>query len=250
MSDPRQSAPPRSTVFDDPSARDRMVEQHLSLADGLARRYRHTAEPLDDLIQVARVGLVKAVDRWDPDRGYAFSTFAVPTILGELRRHFRDHTWTIKPPRSLQDLYLSAHRTREYLAQEIGREPTARDVADRLGKTPEEIVDAFEAGDAHSPVSLDIEIRGERPDGLTLSDLVIDSRGELARSEDAIALSQLSGSLSGHEWKVVRLRFEEDLLQREIAERVGCSQMHVSRILRGALAHMRAVGTTARGSFD
>ena len=250
MSDSHLSALPRCMVLDGPGARERMVEQHLSLADGLARRYRHTAEPLDDLIQVARIGLVKAVDRWDPDRGNTFSTFAVPTILGELRRYFRDHTWTIKPPRPLQDLYLSAHRTREYLAQELGHEPTARDVADRLGKTPEEIVDAFEAGDAHSPVSLDTEIRSERPDGLTLADLVVDSRGELARSEDAIALSQLSRALNGHEWKIVRLRFEDDLLQREIAERVGCSQMHVSRILRGALAHMRTIGTTSRGSFD
>jgi RNA polymerase sigma-B factor len=230
--------------------RDQMVEQFLPLADRLARRYRHTAEPLDDLVQVARVGLVKAVDRWDPDRGHAFSTFAVPTITGELRRYFRDSTWTVKPPRSLQDLYLSAQRTREYLSQELGREPTARDVAERLGRTPEDIVDALEAGSAHSPASLDAAIHADDDDGIRLADLVNDPRSELARRENSVALSQLSAILDERDWEVVRLRFEEDLVQREIAERVGCSQMHVSRIVRDALAHLRTAAAASGAVFD
>ena len=230
--------------------RDRIVEQYLPLAEKLARRYRHTSEPLDDLIQVARIGLVKAADRFDPGRGLAFSTFAVPTIIGELRRHFRDHTWAVKPPRDLQELCLSVRRTREYLYQELGHEPTARDVAERLGRTPEDVIEALEAGDAHSPTSLDTPRSDEDAEGRALVDVVADPGRDLARSEDGVALAQLGAGLDDREREVVRLRFQEDLIQRKIAERVGCSQMHVSRILRDALAHMRAAAGTAGVAFD
>ena len=230
--------------------RDHIVEQYLPLADKLARRYRHTSEPLDDLIQVARIGLLKAAERFDPARGLAFSTFAVPTITGELRRYFRDHTWTVKLPRDLQELYLSAQRTREYLSQELGREPTASEVAQRLGRSPEDIVDALEAGSAHSPLSLDTPVRPEDGDGRTVADAVGDPREEIARTEDGVALAQLGTVLGDRDREVVRLRFQEDLLQREIAERVGCSQMHVSRILSDALADLRGAAGTGRVAFD
>jgi RNA polymerase sigma-B factor len=229
-------------------ARQRMIERYIGLADQLARRYRHTSEPLEDLVQVARLGLVKAVDRWDPHRGVAFSTFAVPTITGELRRYFRDRTWTVRPPRDLQDLYLDVQRVRESLFHQLRREPTAGDVAAELGRTVEEILEAVDAGDAYSPRSLDSPLRND--DGHTWLDQVPETRDDLGRTENATALSQLGAVLDNRSWEIVRLRFEEDLIQREIGERVGCSQMHVSRILRDSLVRLRAAAHEAGHDFD
>jgi RNA polymerase sigma-B factor len=231
-------------------ARERMIERHLPLADGLARRYRHSSEPLDDLTQVARIGLMKAVDRWDPDRGNTFSTFAVPTITGELQRHFRDRTWTIRPPRDLQELYLRVQRTRASLSTEIGREPTARDVADAIGCSAEDVVEAFAAGDAYAPRSLDAPVKADEADGVTGAELLAGDDRELARIENAAALFQLAHVLDERSREVVRLHFVEDLMQREIGERVGCSQMHVSRILRDALARLREAAHEANVVFD
>jgi RNA polymerase sigma-B factor len=227
-----------------------MVERHLPLADKLARRYLHTSEPLDDLTQVARLGLVKAAERWDPSRGNSFSTFAVPTILGELRRHFRDRTWTIRPPRDLQELYLDVQRLRHELATEIGREPTARDVADRMGRNAEEVVEALAVGDAHSPTSLDAPVRDHRDEAYSRIDVLPDSRRDIVHSEERTALAQLATALSDRDREVVRLRFQEDLLQREIAARVGVSQMQVSRILRDALMRLRAAADDADVAFE
>jgi RNA polymerase sigma-B factor len=227
-----------------------MVERHLPLADRLARRYMHTSEPLDDLTQVARLGLVKAVGRWDPSRGTNFSTFAVPTILGELRRYFRDRTWTIRPPRDLQERYLDVQRLRQELATELGREPTARDVAERIGRTVEEVVEASTVGDAHSPASLDAPVGEDRDDAHSRIDVLQDCRRDIAHSEERTALEQLGTALSDRDREVVRLRFQEDLLQREIAERVGVSQMHVSRILQDALVRLRAAADDADVAFE
>jgi RNA polymerase sigma-B factor len=241
-----------TALLDRPRAvdRERMVERHLPLADKLARRYLHTSEPLDDLTQVARLGLVKAVDRWDPSRGTTFPTFAVPTITGELRRHFRDRTWTIRPPRDLQELYLRVQRVRQELATELGREPTARDVADRIGRTSEEVVEALAVGAAHSPVSLDAPVHDDMEDADSRLDAVRDDRRDIARSEERTALEQLAFALSDRDWEVVRLRFQKDLLQREIAERVGVSQMQVSRILRDAIGRLRTAADAAGVAFD
>jgi RNA polymerase sigma-B factor len=230
--------------------RESMIVQHLPLADSLARRYSYTSEPLDDLTQVARLGLLKAVERWDPDRGTAFSTFALPTIKGELQRHFRDRTWTIRPPRDLQELYVRVQRTRSRLATELGREPTARDVAEVIGCAVEAVVEALQAGDAYAPQSLDAPLQADQDAGATELDRVPEGRAELARTENATALRQLGQVLDERSWEVVRLRFEEDLLQREIAERVGCSQMHVSRILRDAIARLQQAADEAGVSFD
>jgi RNA polymerase sigma-B factor len=205
----------------------------------VARRFRHTSEPLDDLVQVARLGLVNAARRWDPDRGVAFSTFAVPTIAGELRRYFRDRAWLVKPPRALQELYLTVQRCREQLWQELGREPTARDLATRLDRPVEDIVDALAAADAYHPASLDAPVRDDEVDGATGQDFLVDQRRSLQEGEDRVAIDQLAADLDARAREVIRLRFTEDLLQREIAERVGCSQMHVSRILRDALRRMQ-----------
>jgi RNA polymerase sigma-B factor len=220
-------------------ARDELVTRHLRLAEQIARRYGHTSEPLDDLVQVARIGLINAARRWDPDRGTAFSTFAVPTIMGELRRYFRDRAWTIRPPRDLQELYLAVQRARERLWQELGREPTAQDVAEMLDRTIEEVVDALAAGDGYSPTSLDAPLRSEELDGATGQDFLVDDRRDIEDGEDRVAIEQLAAGLSERDREVIRLRFSEDLLQREIAERVGCSQMHVSRILRDAVRQMQ-----------
>jgi RNA polymerase sigma-B factor len=218
-----------------------MIERYLPLADKLARRYAYTSEPLDDLVQVARIGLLNAVERWDPTRGTEFSTFAVPTITGELRRHFRDRTWTIRPPRDLQQRYLDVKHTREALWQELGREPTARDVAERLELTTEAVVEALQTGDAHSPTSLDAPLRTDEDGGFSRVDCLPDPRHDIGRAETRIALSQLAdGLLDEREREILRLRFEDDRIQREIGERVGCSQMHVSRILREALDRLGA----------
>jgi RNA polymerase sigma-B factor len=232
------------------TARERLIEQYLPLAEALARRYRHTSEPFDDLVQVARLGLVKAVDRWDPDRGNAFSTFAVPTITGELRRHFRDRSWTVKPPRSLQEMYLRVQQARAELSTELGREPTPRDVADAIECDLEDVLEALVAGTAHSPGSLDAPIQTDEGEGTTGAALVADARDDVARSEDATALDQLGEVLDDRSREVIRLRFQEDLMQREIGDRIGCSQMHVSRILTDALAKLREAADAAHVAFD
>ena len=232
------------------TARERMIERYLPLADRLARRYRHSSEPLDDLTQVARLGLVKAVDRWDPNRGNTFATFAIPTIRGELQRHFRDRTWTIRPPRDLQELYLRVQRTRASLATEIGRDPTADDVAGAIGCRTEDVVEAIAVGDAYSPRSLDAPVTADEPDGVTGADLLPDDGRELARIVDATALTELAQVLDERTLEVLRLSFHEDRLQREIGELVGCSQMHVSRILRDAMRKMRDAADEAGVVFD
>jgi RNA polymerase sigma-B factor len=220
----------------DTRAREALIERYLPLARQLASRYRDRSEPVADLVQVAYLGLVGAVDRWDPERGSAFSTFAVPTILGQLRRHFRDSTWLVRPPRDLQELWLDVSRTRDELWQELGRSPTAGDVADRLGVSIEQVSDALQLGATRVAESLDELLRPDDPDGATVIDRAADPDDRYAVADATIALEQMSGVLDDRAREVVRLRYGEDLLQREIAERVGCSQMHVSRILREAVS--------------
>jgi RNA polymerase sigma-B factor len=231
------------------AARERMIERFLPLADSVARRYAYTTEPVDDLIQVARIGLLKAVDRWDPDRGTAFSSFAVPTITGELQRHFRDRTWSVRPPRDLQERYLRVQGTRTALATELGREPTAADVAEAIGYDVEDVVEALAVGHAYAPHSLDAPVSSDDESGVTGLDQLADPRPEIQRSEDATALSELGQVLDERSQEVVRLRFQEDLLQHEIGDRVGCSQMHVSRILRDAVNRLRQAADDAGVDF-
>jgi RNA polymerase sigma-B factor len=223
---------------------DQLVERYLPLADKLAFGYRHTSEPLDDLVQVARLALVKAVQRWDPDRGLAFSSFAVPTILGELRRHFRDSAWLVKPPRHVQELGLAVQQIREHLWQELAHEPTARDIADYLDVPVEDVLDALMAKDGYQPTSLDAPVDGDQPDGVIGHDCLVDERADHAQIEARILLAQLTADLDDREREILRLRFEEDLTQREIGDRVGCSQMHVSRLLQCTLQRL-SVGVLA-----
>jgi RNA polymerase sigma-B factor len=225
----------------DAAAREQLVERYLRLAHKLARRYARTSEPLEDLEQVACLGLLRAVDRFDPSRGTTFSTFALPTILGELRRHFRDRTWSLRVPRELRDAASAVEHMGEQLATELGRSPSAAEVADALGQSVEHVVAAREAALAYRCDSLDRPLRADEVDGAaTLGDRIGEEDEELSRVEDNILLDQLAtASVSARDRAVLRLRFEEDLLQREIAERIGVSQMQVSRILRDALRRLQ-----------
>jgi RNA polymerase sigma-B factor len=224
----------------DRHARERLFEENMPLARSLAVQYRHAREPLEDLCQVAMLGLVKAVDRFDPDRGIAFASYAVPTILGELRRHFRDRTWTIHVSRGMQEAIARVERSSEVLRQSLGRYPSAEEVAAACGMSVEEVTDARLAEGASRLASLDASLQRDEPGDGTLRDSLGGEDGEIDRVEDALWLQQIAEGLSAREREILRLRFVEDLVQREIAERVGVSQMHVSRILRSALTRLAA----------
>jgi len=224
----------------DPRARHELIERYIPLARSLALRYRRSPEPLDDLIQVASLGLVKAVDRWDPERGLAFSTYAVPTILGELRRYFRDATWHIRPPRELQELCMSVERARTALNAESGREPTVADLAERLGRSREDVLEGMQAGLGRVAGSLDTTVHDEDDGSTTAGELIGRDDEGYARAEAVATIERMLSILGEREREVLRLRFDHDLLQSEIAERVGCSQMHVSRVLRSSLERLSA----------
>jgi RNA polymerase sigma-B factor len=219
----------------DRQARERLIEENMPLARSLAVQYRHAREPLEDLCQVAMLGLVKAVDRFDPDRGIAFASYAVPTILGELRRHFRDRTWTIHVSRGMQEAIARVERSSEVLRQQLGRFPSAEEVAAACGMTVEEVTEARLAEGASRLASLDASLQRDEPGDGALRDSLGRADGEMDRVEDALWIQQIAEGLTDREREILRLRFVEDLVQREIAERVGVSQMHVSRILRDTL---------------
>jgi RNA polymerase sigma-B factor len=222
----------------DRAARDALVERFLPLARQLARRYQRGGEPLDDLIQVASLGLLKAIDRFDPSRDTAFSSFAVPTILGELKRHFRDRGWSVRVPRDLQEMSVRVDRVTEEMSRELGRAPTPSEIAENIGASTEQVLEAREAAGAYRAISLDRpRDDDEDSDGMTESMGAEDPGFGLA--EDAATVERLMGVLSEREREVLRLRFAEDLTQSEIGHRVGVSQMHVSRLIRQAVARLR-----------
>ncbi len=226
---------------DDRQAREELVSRYLPLARRLARRYQRTEEPFDDLVQVASLGLLKAIDRFDSDRDVAFSSYAVPTILGELKRHFRDRTWSVRVPRDLQELALRVDQTITSLSAGGRRPPSVGEVAQALEISDEQVLDALEAGSAYRATSLDAP-RGAQDEesGETVADaLGMEERG-FGRAEERAVLEPLLASISERERTVLRLRFGEDLTQAEIGERIGVSQMQVSRLIRQALARLRA----------
>ena len=226
----------------DSRAREELIERYMPLARSLALRYRRASEPLDDLVQVASVGLVKAVDRWDPDRGLAFSSYAVPTILGEIRRYFRDSTWDVRPARDMQELCLAVEEARDALWIEHGRSPTVADIAAHVNRPPEEVMEALQASDGRSLRSLDAPVHEEEGDSTSAGELLGDHDPGYEQVEAGATIAQLTAILDDRAREILRLRFEEDLLQSEIAERVGCSQMHVSRIIRTSLERLYAYG--------
>jgi RNA polymerase sigma-B factor len=226
-------------------AREEFVMRYFPLARRLALRYRREPEPAEDLIQVAAVGLVKAVDRWDPDRGLAFSTYAVPTILGELRRHLRDTGWGVRPPRVLQELCLVLEAARADMRGSLGREPTVSELSTRLDRPAEEVVEALGAAEGRRLASLDAPVGDEELEAATVGDLVGGLDPEYERAETRATIERLTRRLDRRSREVLRLRFEDDLIQSEIAARVGCSQMQVSRILRASLDALGRAGAPA-----
>jgi len=225
----------------DPAIREELVFSHLGMVRQLASRFSNRAEALDDLIQVGIIGLIKAIDRFDPDRGVEFSSFAVPTIVGEIKRHFRDKSWAMRVPRRLKDLNVAVGRAVEELTVELGRSVTAGDIALRLGVAVEDIVEAQETSRAYVLQSLDSEIDSGNGSGAhTLGDLVGGDDRELSQLVDATCLRDACAGLDARERVIVYLRFFQGVSQSEIARRLKCTQMHVSRLQRRALEKMRA----------
>jgi RNA polymerase sigma-B factor len=229
----------------DLAAREELAERFLPLARDLALRYTYTDEPFDDLLQVACLGLVKAIDRFEPSRGSKFTSYAAPTILGELKRHFRDKGWSLHVPRDLQERSLAVSRETEELSKRLGRSPKVREVAASLGCSIEDVLEAQEASASYEAASLDQPTSRDEDESATLVDLMgnDDPAYELVEDRDAIASTWRA--LPEVERQVVELRFRSDLTQREIGERIGYSQMHVSRLLRRALDRLSTAAEAA-----
>lgn len=230
----------------DPALRDQLVTAHLGLAEYLARRFTNRGEALDDLVQVASLALLKAVDRFDPSRGLEFSTYATPTIVGELKRHFRDKGWALRVPRRVQELHLQLGTIVNQLSQDLGRSPTIPQIAHEARVSEEEVVEALEAGQAYRFTSLDAPASGD--DDTTLGEHLGEADRSMGGAEDRAELSPLLASLSPRDQRILHMRFFEGLTQSEIAERVGISQMHVSRLLARSLSRLRAEAETEESS--
>jgi RNA polymerase sigma-B factor len=215
-----------------------LVSRWMPLARQLARRYGRSSEPFEDMLQVAAIGLVKSLKGFDPDRGKAFSSYAVPTIMGELKRYFRDRTWSVRMPRSLQELAMRIEEARDRLAGEMGRAPSVRDLADATGASEEDVLEALQAGDAYHAASLDAH-RSDDEDTFTLVDLLGEPDHGYRLAEHRVLLRSVLGELEPRDREILRLRFEEDLTQQQIAAHVGVSQMQVSRLLRRSLNALR-----------
>ena len=228
----------------DPVDRELLVERFLPLARQLARRYQRPEEPFDDLFQVACLGLVKAIDRFDLTREVAFSSYAVPTILGEIKRYFRDRTWSVRVPRDLQELALRVDRKVSELSTDLRRQPTVSEIAEAVGIEEEDVLEALEASGAYRATSLSTPRGNDDEAGETLGDTVGTSEEGFGLAESRATLEQLMRAVTPREREVLRLRFEEDLTQAEIGERIGVSQMQVSRIIRQSIARLRTVART------
>jgi RNA polymerase sigma-B factor len=225
-----------------PATREAIVQRYLGLAHYVARQYAGGREPLDDLVQVATVALLNAIERYDPDHRASFSSYAVPTISGELKRHFRDRCWTVRPPRSLMELAPRVERTYDSLAAVLGRSPTVAEVADALGLEEHPVHHALEARTLTTVESLSAPDSDEEG---TVQTRPVAEEGGFARAEDRATLQPLLQTLSSREREIVRLRFVEDRTQVEIAEAIGVSQMHVSRLLRIAVRRMSTLARAA-----
>ena len=225
----------------DDKLRDQLIEAHIGLAEYLARRFANRGEPLDDLVQVASLGLVKAVERFDPARGLEFTTFATPTILGELKRHFRDKGWAVRVPRRVQELHLRVTRVVDDLSNELGRSPNIEEIATRAGVAEDEVTEAIDAGSAYRSTSFDAS-RGDDDESPGLLGQLGDIDPEFARSELRAGLGPLIAELPQREQIMLYLRFYDGLTQSEIAKRLGISQMHVSRLLARSLQQLRERG--------
>lgn len=217
--------------------RSKLVTEHMPVAEHIARRFSHRGESQEDLTQVATLGLINAVDRFDPDRGVDFLSYAVPTIMGEVRRHFRDTGWAVRMPRRLQELHLSVSSAISTLSQELGRAPTPTELAENLGISRNEVYRGLEAGNAYRSASLD-ELLTDT-DEIPLGDAIGESDSELAEVENREAIRPLLAELDERERRILVMRFFRSMTQTQIAEQIGISQMHVSRLLSRTLAWLR-----------
>ncbi len=229
---------------DDPqrkALRDELVTMNLPLVDHLARRFRERGEAHEDLVQVGTVGLIKAVDRFVAERGVEFSTYATPTIVGEIKRHFRDRGWSVRVPRRLQEMRLAITRSTQELSQQTGRSPTVADLAAHIGATEDEVLEGLEAAQAYATTSLDAGTSSDGDESLSLGDTLGSEDSALEHVDNWETLKPLLEKLDDRERRIIELRFgNEELTQSQIAEDVGISQMHVSRILAKTLAQLRA----------
>lgn len=236
----------RYHVDGDRLAREELVERFLPLARQLARRYQRAGEPLEDLLQVASMGLVKAIDRFDPAREIAFSSYAVPTILGEIKRHFRDRTWAVRVPRDLQELSLRVDRAVGELSEALRRQPSVSEIGEAVGADQEHVLEALQAGGAYRAMSFDAPRGGTGEETVTLADSVgVDEEG-FDRAEERAMLAKMLATVTPRERDVLRMRFEQDMTQAEIGAVIGVSQMQVSRVIRQALTRLR----TAAGADE
>jgi RNA polymerase sigma-B factor len=236
----------RYHVAGDPAAREVLITRYLPLARRLARRYRHASEPIEDLEQVASVALIRAADAFDPARATAFSSYAVPCIVGSIKRHFRDLGWSVRVPRDLQELALQVQRINDNLTGELGRPPTVREIAARAELSVEAVVEAREAYGALRADSLDQPSRDGEDDGASRLDALAADGCELDRLLDRSEVESLLGVLDERQSRIVRLYFHSGLTQSEIGRHLGYSQMHVSRLLRGAITTLTDAASSAR----
>ena len=222
----------------DEEAREQLVMSHMNLVRYLAGKFRNRGEPLDDLIQVGYLGLIKAVDRFDPSRGIEFTTFATPTITGEIKRHFRDKGWSVRVPRRLQELSAKVTQATDELTGELRRSPTTEEVAERLGVDVDEVLEAMESSGAYSPVSLEGPA-GDDDDAPSVIDRYATEDEGLGEADDRMLIEETMRDFSPREREIVEMRFGEGLTQVEIARRLGISQVQVSRLLRKTLQKAR-----------
>jgi RNA polymerase sigma-B factor len=223
----------------DPAVRDRLVELNADLVHFIARRFANRGEPLEDIEQVGFLGLIHAIERFDPSLENEFSTFATPTVMGEIRRYFRDRSWAVRVPRRLQENLLRVNAASQQLNSELGHGPTINEIAERVGLEPEDVLAALEVAPAQHTVSLDGVPAGSADDAVTLAERLGAEDSNLDRVEMRALLDQAMAHLNPREREIMALRFIEELPQTEVAKRLGISQMHVSRLQRAAVDHLR-----------
>lgn len=223
----------------DEEAREQLIVSHVNLVRYIAAKFKNRGEPLDDLIQVGTIGLIKAIDRFDPSRGLEFTTYATPTIMGEIKRHFRDKGWTIRVPRRLQELSAKVNSATDELTAQLQRSPSIEEVADYLGTTADEVLEAMESSSAYSSVPLEGQGNNEEDDAPSVIDRYASVDGDLEASDDRMVLEEVIGEFPEADQQAIRMRFIDGMTQVEIAKRLGISQVQVSRMLRRALRRIQ-----------
>lgn len=223
----------------DEEAREQLIVSHLNLVRFLASKFKNRGESLEDLVQVGTIGLIKAIDRFDPERGLEFTTYATPTIMGEIKRHFRDKGWSVRVPRRLQELSAKVNRTNDELTNQLQRSPSVAEIAEHLDVSVDEVLEAMESSSAYSSVPLDGGGSSDDDEAPSVIDRYATEDADLAASDDRIVLEEAIADFSPREQDVIRMRFVEGLTQVEIAERLGVSQVQVSRLLRRTLRRIQ-----------